>query len=454
MTERNALNDKIISASKAKKAPKLTYNLTDGQNLYLEVNHASASPYLWRFQFTSPVTGKRSRLSFGQYPTIGIAAARGKAQEARDALALGIDPAAARSDAKAATQAQHAAIAAAAAREAKGLAPVDSFEDLANRLQAENANRWVPSYTREFELTIKKYALPAFGRRHVATITPMDIEALNEQLKAAGTMQALIKLRRFVRHVFDFAIEPPLSLIQMNPVVKKRTLFDGVYKTPRAAATTGDDARTLMKAIRGWDVKGGSPTVRNALLLQAWVFQRPANIAQARKEHFDLDAGTWTIPAVMMKGRRLLKEAPGAKAHVVYLSTQAVAMLREQFAAYPDALHVFPNQRGTGGHMGHDSMNEALDRLGFKGKHCAHGFRAMARTICEDELEFNPLHLERALAHKRATSLDGLNLNQDAGLPGVYARAQSLKQRCTIAQAWADYLDELCSPKPVLRLAA
>lgn len=451
MTKRFALNDKTISAAKAKNAPRTVYALTDGQGLYLEVDHAKAKSHQWRFQFKSPTTGKRNRLSFGDYPTVSIANARQKAQEAREQMAEGVDPAAARDSSKAVTQAHHAAVAAAAVREAAGLAPVNSFEDLANRLQAENANRWVPSYTREFELTIAKYALPAFGRRHVATITPMDIEGLNELLKAEGKMQMLIKLRRFVRHVFDYAIEPPLSLIQMNPVVKKRTLFDGVYKKPRPAATTGDDARKLMQAIRSWDV-AGNPSVRNALLLQAWVFQRPANIAQARKEHFNLDAGTWTIPAVMMKGRRLLKEAPDAKPHLVYLSTQAVAMLREQFAAFPDADHVFPNQRNTGGHMGHDSMNDALGRLGFAGKHCAHGFRAMARTICEDELEFNPLHLERALAHKRATGLDGANLNHDAGLGVAYARAQSLKQRFTIAQAWADYLDELC--KPVLRLAA
>lgn len=453
MTKRYALNDKTIAASKAKNAPRLTYNLTDGQNLFIEANHASAAPYVWRFQFTSPVTGKRSKLTFGAYPTIGLAAARGKAQEAREQLAQGVDPAIARATAKVVQAAVHAEHAHAELRKLTGQAPLNSFRDLAERLQRENAARWTDSYSREFELTLKKYAYPAFGDRHIASITPRDITPLNDLL--ADKRQMLLKLRRFVRHVFDYAIEPERSLLQMNPVVKQARLFDGMYKKPRAAATTGAGVREVMLALRGWQVSGKAANVRNAALLSAWVYQRPNEVATARKEHFDLDAGTWAIPAALMKGRKLRKNAPEAKAHVVFLATQAVALLREQFAIWPTDDYVFPNQggsRGVRGHINRSAVGEALNRLGFKGKHCAHGFRAMARTVGEEELELSPLVLEKSLAHSRATGRDGELLNMDGGLGGAYARAQYLTKREHAAQVWADYLDTLCLPQ--LRLAA
>jgi hypothetical protein len=39
-------------------------------------------------------------------------------------------------------------------------------------------------------------------------------------------------------------------------------------------------------------------------------------------------------------------------------------------------------------YISESTINEALKRLGFKEKHTAHGFRATARTIPEEQLNF------------------------------------------------------------------
>ena len=78
-------------------------------------------------------------------------------------------------------------------------------------------------------------------------------------------------------------------------------------------------------------------------------------------------------------------------------------------------------------------MRKILVSIGYKEVHDLHGFRASARTICDEELGFPSDQLEVALTHKNPTDRHG----------GAYARTQFLKQRRVLAQSWADYIDKL-----------
>ncbi|MFX5068921.1 tyrosine-type recombinase/integrase, partial [Acinetobacter baumannii] len=60
--------------------------------------------------------------------------------------------------------------------------------------------------------------------------------------------------------------------------------------------------------------------VRMGLQLLAMLFCRPTELREAKWQEFDLEQGLWNIPAERMKKRR---------EHVVPLSTQAVAILKE-----------------------------------------------------------------------------------------------------------------------------
>nr|WP_232450858.1 tyrosine-type recombinase/integrase [Burkholderia ubonensis] len=66
---------------------------------------------------------------------------------------------------------------------------------------------------------------------------------------------------------------------------------------------------------------------------------RKSELIEARWSEFDLDAGIWRIPADRMK-----KD----EEHWVYLSSQAVAMLRELFEQTGNHEHAFPTTRGRG----------------------------------------------------------------------------------------------------------
>ena len=62
----------------------------------------------------------------------------------------------------------------------------------------------------------------------------------------------------------------------------------------------------------------------------------------------------------------------------------------------------------------------------------AHGFRAMARTILDEQLNYRPDFIEHQLAHA---------VRDPNGR--AYNRTKYLPQRKEMMQKWADYLDKL-----------
>lgn len=83
----NPLTNTEVKQAKAKEK---VYTLSDGGGLQLRVKPNGSK--LWLFDYYRPFTKKRTSLSFGSYPKISIAEARGKRQAARELLAKDTDP--------------------------------------------------------------------------------------------------------------------------------------------------------------------------------------------------------------------------------------------------------------------------------------------------------------------------------------------------------------------------
>ena len=139
----------------------------------------------------------------------------------------------------------------------------------------------------------------------------------------------------------------------------------------------------------------------------------------------DMAAAEWRIPAPKMKMR---------EAHVVPLSSQAVAILCEVQALTGRGRYVFPGIRTVTEPMSENTVNAALRRMGFdKDTMTGHGFRAMASTRL-NEMGWAPDVIERQLAHAERNKVRA-----------AYNRAQYMAERRKMMQAWADYLDGLKS---------
>ena len=127
-----------------------------------------------------------------------------------------------------------------------------------------------------------------------------------------------------------------------------------------------------------------------ALRLMPLVFVRPGELRMSQWSEFDLDKAEWRIPAEHMKMR-----VP----HIVPLSRQAVAILRELFPLTGPHGHVFPSIRSAARQMSENTVNAALRRLGYTSEEMTgHGFRSIASTLLNEQ-GWDPDAIERQLSH-------------------------------------------------------
>ncbi|RYA84159.1 integrase, partial [Enterobacter cloacae complex sp. 4DZ1-17B1] len=149
----------------------------------------------------------------------------------------------------------------------------------------------------------------------------------------------------------------------------------------------------------------------------------PGELRAAAWSEVDLDNALWTIPAARMK-RKLEGKLNGAP-HVVPLPLQAVEILTELKQLTGRGALLFPGERSHERPISDNTLRAALLTLGYGPElQSVHGFRASARTMLAEVLEFDPLVIEAQLAHAV----------KDAN-GRAYNRTQYLKQRVTMMQS-------------------
>jgi integrase len=170
-----------------------------------------------------------------------------------------------------------------------------------------------------------------------------------------------------------------------------------------------------------------------AMKLMPLTFTRPGELRHAEWPEFRLDDATWEIPAARMKMRR---------AHLVPLSRQAVAILRELYPLTGHRPYVFESIR-PGRPLSENTINVALRTMGYAGDvMSAHGFRASASTMLH-ELGWPPEVIELQLAHA-----------QRSEVAAAYNRSARLPERRKMMQSWADYLAGIKSGAKVVAIGA
>jgi len=127
--------------------------------------------------------------------------------------------------------------------------------------------------------------------------------------------------------------------------------------------------------------------------------------------------------------------------HVVPLSTQAVAILREVHLITGTGRFVFPSLLSRDRPMSENTINGALRRLGYSGdEQVGHGFRSTASTLLNEQ-GWHPDLIELQLAHAERNTVRA-----------AYNRAQRLAERRKMTQAWSDHLDSLRASADVVPL--
>lgn len=373
------------------------YRKPDRQGLNIEV-HPNGGRY-WRLRYRH--AGKQKMMSLGVYPGTSLAEARDKRDAARRLLREGIDPSAKRQ-----TDKRTARLAAATAFE-----PV-AREWLAGRGELAQSTR------KKLEWMLGMHAYPYIGTRPIADIDAPELLTVLRRIEALGKLETAQRLRRVCGQVFRYAIATGRA--ERDPSADLR----GALKTtkPRHHASITEPAKVgeLLRAIDGFH---GHFVTACALKLTPLVFVRPGELRRAEWAEIDLEAATWRIPAEKMKM---------GEPHIVPLSDQARAILREIEPLTGSGRYVFPGIRSARRPMSENTINAALRRLGYTGDEMtAHGFRSMASTLLHEQGWPSDI-IERQLAHGERNQVKA-----------AYNYAEHLPERKKMMQQWADYLNDL-----------
>ncbi|HHA2834352.1 MULTISPECIES: tyrosine-type recombinase/integrase [Stenotrophomonas] len=383
---------------KAKPGPKPT-KLRDGGGLYVQLNPDGSR--WWRWDYRRPVIGKRNTLSLGTYPEVSLADARGRQAEARRLLASGIDPGEHRKAAKVAGVEKAA----------------NSFEVVTREWLGKQ--KWVESYRCKVVAWMDNDVFPWIGGRPVAELAAPDFLRVARRIEERGAIESAHRIMQNCGQVMRYAVATGRA--DRNPVADLRGALAPPMERHHAAITDPRELGGLLRAIDGY---AGDASTRAALRLAPLVFVRPGELRHAEWSEIDFDAGEWNIPAHKMKMR---------EPHLVPLSSQAVAILRDLQPLTGHRQYVFPGGRSPKRPLSDNALTAALRRMGFdKETMTAHGFRATARTLLDEVLGWRPDLIEHQLAHA---------VRDPNGR--AYNRTSHLAERRKMMQAWADYLDAL-----------
>jgi integrase len=390
-----SLSDAKARNAKTRAKP---YKLSDGDGLFLVVM-PSGSKY-WRFRYF--FAGKEKLLALGVYPDVSLADARDRRAHARRLIAAGNDPADAKKQAK----------------RLESLRRANSFEAIAREWYEKRKHVWAPSSAKRKLARLEHHILSKLGPRPIAEITAPDVLAALRTVEAKGTLDTAQRVMQMCGRIFMYAIATGRA--ERNPVPDLR----GALKTPVVKHRTFLNADDLPDYLKKLDAYDGSVSTKLALRLLLLTFVRTIELRGAEWIEINWDKAEWRIPPARMK----LKET-----HIVPLSKQAIATLREMEKHTGNRQHIFPNQHNPAKFMSENTMLYALYRMGYHSRATGHGFRSTASTIL-NEHGFRADVIERQLAHSERNAVRA-----------AYNHAQYLPERRSMMQWWADYLDETAS---------
>lgn len=383
-----ALTDTQLKRAKARAKP---YELPDGAGLVAEV--MPSGTVAWRYRYR--LDGKREKVSIGKYPAVSLAKARAKAAEFAVMVAAGESPMREKKAEKLARHTPHI------------------LEDFAKLWLTE-----VVEKTRKDSEQIRRYlhkdVFPAFGRKRLAEVTPADVLALTDRIKARGSEQAALLIRNILKRLYAYAIAR--QVVDTNPAAAIQARYIAQSKT-RDRVLSKDEIAQVMRTVYRSSMRTANKLALHMLLL---TMVRKTELTEARWEHVDMKRGEWHIP-----------EPKNGKPHIVYLSEQAKALFEEMRAMAGDSPFVLPSRSNPRKPIAASTLNHALEALGIETDRgfVIHDLRRTASTHLH-EVGFASDVIEKALNHTIG------------GVRGVYNRAEYASQRRDMLQQWADMVDQ------------
>jgi integrase len=389
--ERKALL--TVAEIKAIKPQDKTKRYADEKRMYLEVSPSGGMYWRLKYDFD----GKEKVLALGKYPDLSLKEARQKRDQAKLLIVDGIDPNAAKKQAKI---------------KETGL---PTFRELALQWMADrNGTIKAATMTRD-QSTFENDLFPILGNLPIDTIKGINILAAAKKIEERGALEMAKRSIPLAGRVLRYAIRQ--GFIENDPTPHLGEALKP-RKVKHMARIELSELPTLLQKI---DSYGGDPVTIAAIRLMTLTFVRTIEMRFMEWSEVDFQKKEWRVPAHKMK-----MELP----HIVPLSNQAIEVLESLRPLTGHRNYVFYNA-SVHKPLSENAVLGALWRMGYKGRMTGHGFRGLASTTLHEQGYMHDA-IEIQLAHTVGSSVSK-----------AYNHAQHLDYRRNMMQEWANFIDEL-----------
>jgi len=391
-----------------------TFKKSDGGGLYLLVKRTGSKHWYMGYRFG----GRQKKLSFGAYPVVTLSAARTKRDAAKTRISEGVDPGQLKKEAK------------------RQQAEAKIFGQWADEWLAKERVKW-DEKTMAGKERFVGYLKAEFGKLSVPEIARRDVLTFLKTFEQTEKLETRDRTRAAGEKICRYADQDGTDY---NPFRNLNEQLMDNDSTPRPALIEPIAVSKLFQnIIAPFSGARFDDVVGFGLRFTALTAARPGNISDAEWTEFN-DAGLWTVSAEKMKMD---------KEHIVPLSRQALAVLKQVHALTGNRKYVFSCSRDKP--ISDNTLNKRLRNLGYDtGKdHCAHGFRTTFSTLLNAECDrdgnktWDGDVIELQLAHLDSSSVRAV-YNRTGPMSLMGARTKMM-------QHWADRVDTMgdCNVVPM-----
>jgi integrase len=397
-----ALTDRFCSTAKPLAGTRTDYFDDTVSGLALRVTeHGRRS---WCFHYRSPRDGKRARATIGTYPATSLAAARGKALEARQHVEAGNDP--------------RLVLAGQATAGMTVAALIEAYLADPERASLRSKD--------EIERRLRRNVVPVIGEVKFSELRRRDVRNITDAMLRRGVKVEATRVFEDVRAMVRWAVQN--EYLDANPL-------DGMTKPAEATSSNrvlhDDEIRTLWNGLPKALAK--SVQCQRIIKLCLVTGQRVGEVAGMTRAELDLKAREWRLPGSRTKN---------AAAHTVPLSDLALSIIKEAMADARDDAAVFPCGKSS---LSPVAVARTILRANGAGRFgvaswSAHDLRRSALTGMA-RLGVAPIVLGHVANH-RTTTRAGVTL-------AVYQQYTYDKEKRAALDLWAERLTAIVGDKAI-----
>lgn len=379
----------------------------DGDGLYFKVTEAGGTSWIYRYKFNKASTD----MGLGAYPEISLLEARIKHADARKLRANGVCPKTARNEERDRLSTQRRA------EEAKRVL----FEQVAREYVESHGSGWSEKWRKGWLRKLELYVFDIIGAVPVGDVDTDLVLKVLQPIWSTKTRTAN-EVRGQIELVLDAAKARNLREGE-NPARWRshldKLLSNGDKKKAHIRkhfpAMSWAEVPALMHRLAESEFR-----VAVAARLLIFTAARAHMVREAEWSEFNLNSGTWVLPAERMKMR---------KAFSIPLAPQVVTMLRE-LPRVEESNFLFPG-RGKSGVMHANALRNLLHDMNH-GDITRHGFRSSFRDWAGETTSYPREVCELALAHDERDQTEG-----------AYSRSDLFKKRRELMESWATFVSTL-----------